>query len=102
MRLISAAGALRATTRTLFLLARPPHMLPLDPAFGSAIRAAREAARLSQARLARSCGISLRHLVAIERGANFTVAVLVAISRALPTLPVPGAAPSLRPRKVSY
>ena len=52
-------------------------MLRLGPAVGIAIRSARKAAGLSQQRLARACGISCRHLIAIERGANFMVAILL-------------------------
>jgi len=70
----------------MLLLGRPSLMLPLDPDVGIAVRAARHAAGLSQQRLARLAGISVRHLVDVEGGANFTVAVLFALARELPTL----------------
>ena len=55
-------------------------MKPLDKRLGCVIRAARKQRGLSQKELARRCGISRRHLIAIELGANFTVTVLVALS----------------------
>ncbi|HEX7191277.1 MAG TPA: helix-turn-helix transcriptional regulator [Thermoanaerobaculia bacterium] len=47
------------------------------------IRDAREGRGLSQEELARRCGISRRHLIEIEQGRNFSVAVLAAIAREL-------------------
>jgi transcriptional regulator with XRE-family HTH domain len=47
------------------------------------IRDARERQGLSQEELARRCGMSRRHLIEIEQGRNFTVAVLAAIAREL-------------------
>jgi transcriptional regulator with XRE-family HTH domain len=58
-------------------------MKRLDVRLGLAIREAREERGLSQAELARRCGVSLRHLVSIEHGANFSVALLVAIATEL-------------------
>jgi len=65
-------------------------MSQLDRSIGAAIRAARLAAGMSQERLARKAGTTRRHIVSIESGANFTVAILVRILRALPALRVPG------------
>ena len=56
----------------------------LPPAIGHAIRDARRKRGVSQARLARLCGLSLRHIVAIEGGANFTVEVLILLALELP------------------
>jgi len=53
------------------------------PDVGKRIRAAREARGLSRAELARRCGISRRHIAAIEAGANFSVAYLLALHSAL-------------------
>ena len=58
----------------------------LASAIGDEVREARLKRGVSQARLARLCGLSLRHLVAIEGGANFTVAVLILLVRELPQL----------------
>lgn len=55
-------------------------MKPLDKRLGRVIRAARDHRGFTQEELAHRCGISRRHVAAIERGANFTVAVLVAIA----------------------
>jgi len=70
-------------------------MQKLDSAVGITIRLARKAAGLSRATPARACGISLRHMIAIERGSNFTVAMLLAIVRELPALRVPDVAAAL-------
>ena len=59
-------------------------MKTLDASFGFAIRSARDRHGLTQRDLARHCGISLRHVAAIEHGANFSVAVLAAIANELP------------------
>ena len=64
-------------------------MKPLDTRLGRVIRSARDRRGLTQADLARRCGISRRHVAAIERGANFTVAVLVAIAAELPEIAPP-------------
>ena len=55
----------------------------LGKQIGRIIRDARERQDLSQEELARRCGISRRHLIEIEQGRNFTVAVLAAIAREL-------------------
>ncbi len=55
----------------------------LDKQLGRIIRDARERRSLSQEELARRCGMSRRHLIEIEQGRNFTVAVLAAIAREL-------------------
>ena len=55
----------------------------LDKQLGRIIREAREHHALSQEELARRCGMSRRHLIEIEQGRNFTVAVLAAIAREL-------------------
>jgi transcriptional regulator with XRE-family HTH domain len=47
------------------------------------IRDARERHGLSQEELARRCGMSRRHLIEIEQGRNFSVALLAAIAREL-------------------
>jgi DNA-binding XRE family transcriptional regulator len=60
----------------------------LPPAIRNAIRAARHRRRVSQARLAHLCGLSVRHIVAIEGGANFTVSVLILLLRELPQLQI--------------
>jgi transcriptional regulator with XRE-family HTH domain len=56
---------------------------PLDKNLGRVIRARRKVRGFTQEELARRCGVSRRHLIAIERGANFTVAVLIALAGAL-------------------
>ncbi|HYU25632.1 MAG TPA: helix-turn-helix domain-containing protein [Thermoanaerobaculia bacterium] len=85
----------------MLLLGLPPGMLPLDPTVGIAVRAARHEAGLSQQRLAQLAFVSVRHVVDIEAGANFTVAVLFALARELPTLRIDdllrGQAASYRP-----
>lgn len=53
---------------------------------GDLIRGARDRRGMSQRDLARRCGISRRHMVAIEGGANFSVAMLAAIMRELPEI----------------
>lgn len=66
------------------------HSLPvskLDPAVGIAIRVARKAARLSRAQLAHACGVTVRHIAAIERGSDFTVARTMARSSAISRRP---------------
>ena len=55
-------------------------MKPLDKTLGRVIRMRRKARGLTQEELAQRCGVSRRHVAAIECGANFTVAVLVALS----------------------
>ncbi|HEX3583431.1 MAG TPA: helix-turn-helix transcriptional regulator [Thermoanaerobaculia bacterium] len=55
----------------------------MDKQLGRIIRKARDEQRLSQEALARRCGISRRHLIEIEQGQNFSVAVLAAIAREL-------------------
>ena len=55
----------------------------LGKQLGRIIRSARESHDFSQEELARRCGISRRHLIEIEQGRNFTVAVLAAITREL-------------------
>jgi len=55
----------------------------LGKQLGRIIRAARERHALSQEELARRCGMSRRHLIEIEQGRNFSVAVLAALSREL-------------------
>ena len=74
------------TAAHMFPLGRHPPMPRIDPAFGIAIRAARHAADLSQQRLAELSRVSVRHLIAIEAGGNFSVAVLLALARELPDL----------------
>jgi transcriptional regulator with XRE-family HTH domain len=69
-------------------------MPQLDRSIGLAIRAARLAAGMSQARLAREAGTTRRHIISIENGSNFTVAILQGITRALPALRVPGVSAS--------
>jgi transcriptional regulator with XRE-family HTH domain len=62
----------------------------LDPALGRTIEAARRRQGWTQAGLAANCGMSRRHLASIEAGANFSVAILLDLARALPgeVLPV--------------
>lgn len=55
----------------------------LDVRLGRAIREAREERGFTQEELALRCGISLRHLVSIEHGANFSVALLISITTEL-------------------
>lgn len=60
---------------------------------GHAIARERARSGLSQDELAAACGISRRHLAAIEGGANLTVAVLIDIANNLPAasaLPLDG------------
>jgi transcriptional regulator with XRE-family HTH domain len=60
---------------------------------GHAIARERVLSGLSQDEFAAACGISRRHLAAIEGGANFTVAVLLDIADNLPptsALPLDG------------
>ncbi len=60
---------------------------------GHAIARERLQRGLSQEAFAAACGISKRHLAAIESGANLTVAVLIDIAENLPAasaLPVDG------------
>jgi DNA-binding XRE family transcriptional regulator len=59
-------------------------MVMLPRVIGDSVRAARLEAGLSQDKLARSCGLSRRHIVAIENHCNFTLAVLLALARGLP------------------
>lgn len=58
----------------------------LGKQLGRIIREARERLGLSQEELARRCGMSRRHLIEIEQGRNFTVAVLASIARELPEI----------------
>jgi transcriptional regulator with XRE-family HTH domain len=58
-------------------------MKPLDKRLGRVIRAARDRRGFTQEELANRCGISRRHVAGIERGGNFTVAVLVEIASEL-------------------
>lgn len=58
-------------------------MRALPPDIGQRIRAEREKRGLSQRELAVLSGISLRHLIQIEAGENFTVAILLALRSAL-------------------
>ncbi|MGH9422530.1 MAG: helix-turn-helix domain-containing protein [Thermoanaerobaculia bacterium] len=58
-------------------------MRSLTGKLGQTIREAREARGFTQRQLARRCGMCLRRLISIEAGANFSVALLVAIDRAL-------------------
>jgi transcriptional regulator with XRE-family HTH domain len=55
----------------------------LDARLGHAIREARQERGFTQTELALRCGISLRHLISIEHGANFSVALLIAIAAEL-------------------
>lgn len=55
----------------------------LGKQLGRIIRQARDHRELSQEELARRCGISRRHLIEIEQGRNFSVAVLASIAREL-------------------
>jgi DNA-binding XRE family transcriptional regulator len=87
--------AIRMPVHPLFGLKRTPHILRLDPAVGIAIRLARKAASLSQAQLARVCGVTVRHIFAIERGSRFFVTLLLKNVRELPALRLPGVAASL-------
>ena len=59
-------------------------MVMLPRVIGDSVREARLEARLSQAKLAHSCGLSRRHIVAIENHCNFTLAVLLSLTRGLP------------------
>lgn len=61
-------------------------MQGLDKKLGDAIRAGRLRRNLTQKELAQRCGLSLRHLLAIERGANFSVAVLVTLANEIDEL----------------
>jgi len=67
---------------------------------GSALRAAREAAGLSQQRLAERARVSSRHLVDIEGGGNFSVAVLLALARELPDLDIAALLKRARKRRL--
>ncbi|HEY2092296.1 MAG TPA: helix-turn-helix transcriptional regulator [Thermoanaerobaculia bacterium] len=58
-------------------------IVELGKQLGRIIRQAREHHELSQEELARRCGMSRRHLIEIEQGRNFSVAVLAAIAREL-------------------
>lgn len=49
----------------------------------AAIRARRQALGLKQSEVAKAAGVSLRQYVAIEQGANFTIATLRRIAAAL-------------------
>ena len=67
----------------------PSRTRALGEALGETIERERRKRRLTQAGLAQLCGISRRHLAAIESGANFTVTILFAILRALPGMLLP-------------
>jgi len=71
-------------------------MANLDPVAGIAIRVARKAAGLSQAKLARACGVSVRHIAAVERdGSGLTLDLLRRIVHELPALQPPDVAAAL-------
>jgi transcriptional regulator with XRE-family HTH domain len=55
---------------------------------GDSIRGRRIQVGITQARLARSAGVSRRHLAALEKGANISVNVLVRVAQAL-LIPLP-------------
>jgi transcriptional regulator with XRE-family HTH domain len=55
----------------------------LDKAIGKTIERERRRHGLTQVRLARMCGVSRRHLAAIERGGNFSVAILLDVAQVL-------------------
>jgi transcriptional regulator with XRE-family HTH domain len=61
----------------------------LDPALGRTIEAARRKRGVTQVGLAATCGMSRRHLASIEAGANFSVAILLDLARALPEQVLP-------------
>jgi len=66
-------------------------MVTLHPAVGAAIRDCRSRRRLSRSMLAQRSGVSLRHLTEIERGANFSMAILVEIMAVMPEMELSGA-----------
>jgi transcriptional regulator with XRE-family HTH domain len=61
----------------------------LDPALGRTIESARRKRGVTQVGLAATCGMSRRHLASIEAGANFSVAILLDLARALPDQVLP-------------
>jgi transcriptional regulator with XRE-family HTH domain len=63
---------------------RSAHAIDLRVAV--AVRRARREQGWSQRQLAAEIGISLRHMVDIECGENFTVAILLDLARVLPAL----------------
>lgn len=70
-------------------------MPKLDPTVGIAILVARKAEGLSQAELARACGVTVRHIFAIERGSDISLALFRTIVRELPVLQLPDVAAAL-------
>jgi transcriptional regulator with XRE-family HTH domain len=52
----------------------------LSPSLGASIRATRRQKGLTQERLAHDAGVSLRHLVAVEQGANISVGLLLKLA----------------------
>jgi len=63
-------------------------MIKVPPVVGKRIRKGRCARRMTQVEFAAYCGVSRRHLAAIEAGANFSVRLLVVIEAAIgPVLP---------------
>jgi len=59
-------------------------MRQMTRVLGGTIRSIREERGLSRAALAKRCGISLRHMASIEAGANFSIAIFLAILQELP------------------
>lgn len=57
----------------------------VDTSLGRAIARERSRCGFTQEAFAELCGISKRHLAAIEHGANFSVAILLEILRNLPS-----------------
>jgi transcriptional regulator with XRE-family HTH domain len=70
-------------------------MPKLDPSVGIAILVARKAEGLSQAKLARACGVTVKHIFAIERGSDLSLALFLTIVRELPVLQAPDVAAAL-------
>jgi transcriptional regulator with XRE-family HTH domain len=68
---------------------KQPQTRALDTALGRTIEHERRKQRLTQERLAQLCGISRRHLAAIESGANFTMGIFFEIVRVLPGVLLP-------------
>ena len=85
--LCSARATLRVRyTRTL---------MKVDRTVAIAVRIARTTAGMSQIELARACGVTVRHIFAIEHGSDFSVGLLLRIARELPVLSMPGVAATL-------
>lgn len=59
-------------------------MRNVEPSIGRVIAEERSRCGFTQETFAAACGISRRHLAAIENGANFSVAILLDIARNLP------------------